>query len=104
MSYLYGRDKPENPPYLADMMGQEIRRGDLVAYATGRGANAELRIATVVDAAWHEKMSGGYWDFKVRAFLETSYDRNGPGRPVEAARLSTPSRGRMVRLEKGPLW
>lgn len=104
MSYLYGKDSPERPPYLADMLGFEVRVGDVVAYATGRGASAELKVATVVEATWHEKMSGGYWDFKVKAFMESGYDRNGPGRTIQAARLSTPSRGRMVRLEKGENW
>ena len=33
MSYLYGKDKPETPPFLADIMGQEVRVGDVVAYA-----------------------------------------------------------------------
>ncbi len=105
MGYLYGKTGSTEPYPFTDMLGLEVKLGDVVAYATGRGANATLKVGSVVELNWVQKMDGGWWDFKVWANLESNWrDRNGPAVPTDATRASEPSRGRMVRVAKGDGW
>lgn len=103
MSYLYGKPGPYPvPPKFTDMMGQEVRVGDVVVYSVRVGNTAETKVATVLELKWTDKMSGGYWEWKVKATHESGY---GP-QAVELvnSRPSSPNRGRMVRVAKGKNW
>jgi hypothetical protein len=100
MSYLYGKDGPEHPPRFTDMLGQEIRLGDTVAYSVRVGNVAGTKVATVVELNWREKMDGGYWEWKVKA---THMSSIGLPRTIDG-KPSTPSRDRMVRVAKGDQW
>lgn len=87
-------------PKFVDMLGQEIRVGDTVAYSVRVGNVAETKVGTVIMAKWHEKMDGGYWEWKVKAFA-----MSGIGLPrMIDGKPSSPSRDRMVRVAKGSAW
>lgn len=86
-----------------DMMGQEVRIGDTVAYATGRGSSAELKVGTVKVLNWIEKMDGGYWEFEVWAEFCSPWS-GYLAIPANALKLSKPTRGRTVRVAKGEAW
>lgn len=89
-------------PKFVDMLGQEIRVGDTVAYSIRVGNVAETKVATVLMVEWHEKMDGGYWEWKVQATHESGY---GPaGYRLPNARPSSPSVNRAVRVAKGSEW
>ena len=103
MSYLYGKDKPENPPKFTDMVGQEIRVGDSVAYAVRVGNTAEMKVGKVLAVIWHEKMSGGYYTWMVRADWMSSFGGGHRARPIQG-KPSSPSIGRAVRVAKGENW
>jgi hypothetical protein len=103
MSYLYGKPGPDlNPPPFTDMMGQEVRPGDMVAYAVRRGNTAEMKVAVVLETKWNEKMSGGYWEWKVKATHESGYGSSAV--ELTDSRPSSPTRGRAVRIAKGTNW
>lgn len=87
------------PPKFTDMLGQEIREGDTVAYSVRVGNVAETKVATVLMVKWNEKMYGGYWEWKVQATHESNHGPLGPW-----ARPSSPSVSRAVRVAKGGAW
>lgn len=87
------------PPMLKDMLGQEIREGDTVAYSVRVSNIAETKVAVVLMVKWHEKMDGGYWEWKVQATHESNHGPLGPW-----ARPSSPSVNRAVRVAKGANW
>lgn len=87
------------PSKFTDMLGQEIRVGDTVAYAIRSGNSGELKVATVLEVTWHEKFSGGYWTWKVKATHESWY--GSTARELPNSRLSSPTVGRAVRIAKG---
>lgn len=89
------------PPVFKDMMGQEVRVGDVVVYSVRVGNTAETKVATVLELRWREKMDGGYWEWKVKAFAMSGW---GGRRDLSNAKPSTPSRDRMVRVAKGTNW
>lgn len=89
------------PPKFTDLLGQEVRVGDVVAYSVRVGNVAETKVAVVEYLNWREKMDGGYWEWKVRAFAMSSY---GGTYRFDDAKPSSPSRARMVRVEKGSNW
>jgi len=102
VSYLYGKDKPSTPPYFSDMLGQEVRVGDFVCYAVRQGNTAEMKAGIVTEITWNEKMSGGYYTWKVVASFESGY--GGAARVLTGRKPSMPSQGRMVRVAKGDQW
>src|SRR3954468_23262818 len=103
MSYLYGTDGPTTPPLFTDMLGQEVRVGDFVVYAVSKSNAAALKAGVVTDITWHEKMSGGYYTWKVVATFESS-DSGTAARVLTGRRESRPTQGRMVRIAKGDQW
>jgi hypothetical protein len=103
MSYLYGKDAPRTPPFFADMLGQEVKVGDFVAYATTNGATPVLKAGVVTEIKWHEKMSGGYYTWKVVASFESA-STGSSARVLTGRKPSQPSQGRMVRIAKGDQW
>ena len=88
-----------------DMLDQEIRVGDTVAYATGRGSSAELKVGQVRILNWVENDSfvGGHWEFEVWAEFCSPWS-GYQAIPANAVKLSKPTRGRTVRLAKGSNW
>lgn len=103
MSYLYGKDAPLTPHPFTDMLGQEVRVGDLVAYSVRVGNTAETKVGTVLEIVWHEKMSGGFYTWKVKAeFMSGLYGESTAA--VIDGKPSSPSRGRAVRVAKGDQW
>ena len=88
------------PPTFKDMLGQEVRVGDTVAYSVRVGNTAETKVATVLELKWREKMDGGYWEWKVKAFAMSGI---GLPRTIDS-KPSSPSRDRMVRVAKGSNW
>lgn len=102
MSYLYGEDGPTEPELFTDMLGQEIRVGDWVAYAIRSGNSGELKAAIVLEITWHEKMDGGYWTWKVKATHESWY--GSTARELPKSKPSSPTVGRAVRFQKGDGW
>lgn len=103
MSYLYGKDGPTTPPFFADMLGQEVKVGDFVAYAVREGNSAALKAGVVTEITWHEKMSGGYYTWKVVASFESA-SSGSAARVLTGRKPSQPSQGRMVRIAKGDQW
>lgn len=89
------------PPRFTDLLGQEVRVGDVVAYSVRVGNTAETKVATVLELKWREKMDGGYWEWKVKAFAMSAYGRR---LDLSKAKPSSPSRDRMVRVAKGVNW
>lgn len=102
MGYSFGTDGATVPPLFTDMLGQEIRVGDTVAYAIRSGNSGGLKVATVLEIRWHEKMTGGYWSWKVRATHEDWSSTKA--RELPNARPSSPTVGRAVRIAKGEGW
>lgn len=91
--------EPKHPPLFTDMLGQEMRVGDLVCYAVRQGNTAEMKAGTLTKLWWVE---GGGWDYRVVATF-----MSGPGsvaRSLTGRKPSQPSRGRMVRVAKGAGW
>lgn len=104
MSYLYGKDGGGLTPHpFTDMLGQEVRVGDLVAYSVRVGNVAETKAGTVLEIVWHEKMSGGYYTWKVKARFMSGLGGGHVARVIDG-KPSSPSRGRMVRVAKGDQW
>lgn len=103
MSYLYGKDGPSTPPPFTDMLDQEVRVGDMVAYPVRIGNTAETKIGTVLEIVWHEKMSGGYYTWKVKAEYMSGLYGGHRAAGIDG-KPSSPSRGRAVRVAKGDQW
>lgn len=104
MSYLYGETRFDgsHPPKFTDMLDQEVRIGDTVAYAIRDGNLPALKVGTLTQLDWVEKMDGGYWDFRVVATFVSGYHNSAV--VLTGRKPSQPSRGRMVRVAKGGKW
>jgi hypothetical protein len=100
MSRIYDIDlEPKHPPKFTDMLGQEVRIGDTVAYAIRDGNLPALKVGTLTQLWWVE---GAGWDFRVVATFQSGH--NDVARVLTGRKPSQPSRGRMVRIAKGGNW
>jgi hypothetical protein len=89
----------QHPPTFTDMLGQEVRIGDTVAYAIRVANSGALKVGTVTELWWVE---GAGWDYRIVATFQSG--SNDRARVLTGRKPSQPSRGRMVRVAKGGNW
>lgn len=92
-------NEPQHPPKFTDMLGQEVRIGDTVAYAIRVANSGALKVGTVTELWWVE---GSGWDYRIVATFQSGH--NDTARVLTGRKPSQPSRGRMVRIAKGGNW